>query len=135
MDKRWEEKSTVFKKALLRLAEAIEESKLNPQSSTLKDGVIQRFEFCYEICWKLLKYYLESEGIEEAKSPKSTFKEAFKIGLIEDGEAWIDMLKDKNLTSHVYDEDVAITIYIKIVNTYFEQMNCIKNLLTQKVVD
>lgn len=135
MNKRWEEKSNDFRKALLRLSEAIEETKLNPASSTLKDGVIQRFEFCYEICWKLMKYYLESEGIEEAKSPKSTFKEAFKIGLIEDGDAWIDMLKDRNLTSHVYDEDVAINIYNKIISNYFAQLDCLRVKLSDKVVD
>lgn len=135
MDKRWNEKLSDFGKALLRLNEAIDESKNNPVSSTLKDGVIQRFEFCYEICWKLIKYYLENEGIQEAKSPKSTFREAFKIGIIEDGEVWIDMLNDRNLTSHVYDEDVAFDIYGKIISIYFEQMNNMYVLLKSKVVD
>lgn len=135
MDKRWNEKLNDFGKVLLRLNESIDESKSNPLSSTLKDGVIQRFEFCYEICWKLIKYYLENEGIQEAKSPKSTFREAFKIGIIEDGEKWIDMLNDRNLTSHVYDEEVAIDIYGKILSTYFKQMNNIHILLKSKVVD
>ena len=135
MDKRWNEKLNDFGKALLRLNEAIGESKDNSASSTLKDGVIQRFEFCYEICWKLIKYYLENEGIQEAKSPKSTFREAFKIGIIEDGEVWIDMLNDRNLTSHVYDEEVAFDIYIKIISTYFKQMNNMYTLLKSKVVE
>lgn len=135
MDKRWNEKLNDLGKALLRLSEAIEESKSNPVSSTLKDGVIQRFEFCYEICWKLMKYFLENEGIQEAKSPKSTFREAFKIGIIEDGEAWIDMLNDRNLTSHVYDQEVAFEIYEKIILKYFNQINDIYELLKSKVVD
>jgi len=135
MDKRWNEKLNDFGKALLRLNEAIDESKNNSASSTLKDGVIQRFEFCYEICWKLMKYYLENEGIQEAKSPKSTFRESFKIGIIEDGEAWIDMLNDRNLTSHVYDEEVAFDIYGKIISTYFKMMNNMYVLLKSKVVD
>lgn len=135
MDKRWNEKLIDFGKALLRLNEAIDESKNNTLSSTLKDGVIQRFEFCYEICWKLIKYYLENEGIQEAKSPKSTFREAFKIGIIQDGEKWIDMLNDRNLTSHVYDEEVAFDIYGKILLTYFKQMNDMHILLKSKVVD
>ena len=135
MDTRWNEKLNDFGKALLRLNEAIDESKNNSVSSTLKDGVIQRFEFCYEICWKLIKYYLENEGIQEAKSPKSTFREAFKIGIIEDGEVWIDMLNDRNLTSHVYDEEVAFDIYGKIISTYFKQMNDMHILLKSKVVD
>ncbi|OPJ61885.1 nucleotidyltransferase substrate binding protein [Clostridium chromiireducens] len=135
MDKRLNEKLNDFGKALLRLSEAIDESKNNSKSSTLKDGVIQRFEFCYEICWKLIKYYLENEGIQEAKSPKSTFREGFKIGIIEDGEDWIDMLNDRNLTSHVYDEEVALDIYEKIISKYFRQMNDMYILLKSKVVD
>ena len=135
MNIRWNEKINDFGKALLRLNEAIDESKNNQLSSTLKDGVIQRFEFCYEICWKLMKYYLENEGIQEAKSPKSTFREAFKIGIIEDGEEWIDMLNDRNLTSHVYDENVAIDIYEKILSKYFKRMNDMYILLKSKVVD
>ncbi|MGG7153206.1 nucleotidyltransferase substrate binding protein [Clostridium neonatale] len=135
MDKRLNEKLNDFGKALIRLSESIDESKNNSKSSTLKDGVIQRFEFCYEICWKLIKYYLESEGIQEAKSPKSTFREGFKIGIIKDGEVWIDMLNDRNLTSHVYDEEVAFDIYEKIISKYFEQMNGMYVLLKSKVVD
>lgn len=119
---RYQEKLSDFDKALNRLNEAIEESKNNTKSTTLKDGVIQRFEFCYEICWKVMKMYLENEGIEEAKSPRSTFREAFKVELIDDGEAWIDMLKDRNLTSHVYDEEMAIEIYEKIIMKYYPQM-------------
>lgn len=135
MKKRWNEKLLDFKKAIRRLDEAIDESKLNPSSTTLKDGVIQRFEFTYEICWKTLKYYLESEGIEDAKSPKSTIRAAFKMDLIDDGELWIDMLNDRNLTSHVYDEDVSIEIYNKIVSSYYEQLFVICELLSTKVVD
>ena len=119
---RYQEKLSDFNKALNRLNEAIEESKNNTKSTTLKDGVIQRFEFCYEICWKVMKMYLENEGIEEAKSPRSSFREAFKVELIDDGEAWIDMLKDRNLTSHVYDEEMAIEIYEKIITKYYHQM-------------
>lgn len=135
MKKRIEERLSDFNNALLRLEEAIEESKNNPSSTTLKDGVIQRFEFSYEICWKLMKSYLEDEGIQEAKSPKSTIREAFKIGIIDDGEKWIDMLEDRNLTSHVYDEVVAIEIYNKILSMYFYELKNIYNIIKCKVVN
>lgn len=130
---RYKEKLKDLSKALNRLNEAIEESKNNTRSTTLKDGVIQRFEFCYEICWKVMKMYLENEGIDEAKSPRSTFREAFRIELIDDGEAWIDMLKDRNLTSHVYDEEVAIEIYEKIITKYYQQMNEMCSILKKAV--
>lgn len=135
MDIRWNEKIKDFNKALIRLEESIEESKNTPASSTLKDGVIQRFEFTYELCWKTLKYFLEKEGIQEAKSPKSTFREAFSYGLIEDGELWITMLNDRNLTSHVYDEEVAIKIYNKIIKFYFSELRNIYVILSNKDVD
>lgn len=132
MDNRFNEKLKDLEKAIKRLAEAINDSEQNPQISTLKDGVIQRFEFTYELCWKLMKYFLEQEGIEEAKSPRSTFREAFQYGLIEDGKAWIDMLKDRNLTSHVYDEDVADEIYEKIKECYYNMLNEMKEILKGK---
>lgn len=134
MDNRWYEKLDDFTRALKRLGESIDESIENETSTTLKDGVIQRFEFSYEICWKLIKYFLEYEGIESAKSPRSTFREAFSYGLIEDGEDWIDMLNDRNLTSHVYDEYLANEIYEKIKNKYFDMLNNMLNILKDKKI-
>ncbi len=58
------EKRQDYVNALRRLDEAIAESKETPGSTTLKDGVIQRFELTYELCWKLIKFYLEYEGIK-----------------------------------------------------------------------
>ncbi|KMT22921.1 nucleotidyltransferase substrate binding protein [Clostridium cylindrosporum] len=135
MSKRWEERIDDFSRAVLRLKEAIEESSNNVESTVLKDGVIQRFEFTYELCWKSMKVFLENEGIEEAKSPRSTFREGFKYGLISDGELWIDMLKDRNLTSHVYDEELVEIIYKKIIDKYFCELENMKNILSMKVVD
>ncbi|MGL4655843.1 MAG: nucleotidyltransferase substrate binding protein [Sarcina sp.] len=129
---RWHEKLEDFSKALNRLNEAIEESNLNLKSTTLKDGVIQRFEFTYELCWKLMKYFLETEGVEEAKSPRSTFRAAFQYGLIEDGEEWIDMLKNRNLTSHVYDEEISIEIYEEIKGRYYFILKDMKEILEGK---
>ncbi len=77
-------------------------------NSLIIDGVIQRFEFNYELVWRVIKYYLEYQELE-VKSPRSTFKEAFTIGLIENGDEWIDMLNDRNLTSYVYDEETWIS--------------------------
>lgn len=131
---RWNEKLDDFTRALSRLKEAIEESNLNPNSSTLKDGVIQRFEFTYELCWKLMKYFLEYDGVEDAKSPRSTFRSAFQYGLISDGEAWIDMLKNKNLTSHVYDEEIALDIYEKIKCNYFSMLSEAREILSRKAL-
>jgi nucleotidyltransferase substrate binding protein (TIGR01987 family) len=102
----------------LRLKEALDEDISNP---LLYDGVIQRFEFTYELAWKLMKAYLEYEGIAEVNSPRGAFKEAYKAGLIFEGDIWIDMIGDRNLAAHTYNEEMAKAIYNRIKDQYFER--------------
>ena len=78
--KRWSERIKDLGNAIERLNEAIEDSN-NYKLETLKDSVIQRFEFSLELSWKALKNYLNSQGILEATTPKQTIKEAFGIGI------------------------------------------------------
>lgn len=82
------------------------------------DGTIQRFEFTFELAWKLAKYVLDYQGIE-AGSPRDVIKEAFAQNFFKDGNAWIAMLEDRNRTSHVYDEEQVIQIYNKIKKKYY----------------
>lgn len=97
-----------FSKALLRFTEALAEDVSNPLAI---DGSIQRFEFCFELGWKLLKKMLmDIEGIE-ALSPKKALQFAYQLGWIEDEQAWLKMLNDRNLTSHTYREEYAREIY------------------------
>lgn len=117
MGKRWEERLEDLEKAINRLEEAIEESK-KIDFSTLKDGVIQRFEFALELSWKTLKHFLNSEGVEAATTPKSTVKEAFKSGVLKNIDIWLEMLDDRNLTSHIYNQAIAEEIYERIVLKY-----------------
>ena len=121
-----ENRFKAFDTALQRLKEAIDlyKSKENP---VLLDGTIQRFEFCVELGWKLLKEYLEYEKIGEFNSPRSTIKECFSIGFIESAEQWLDMLDDHNLTSHTYDEEVAKEIYQNIIMNYYDILVHTKN--------
>ena len=71
-----------------------------------KAGIIQFFEMTFELGWKVLKDYLESEGYI-VKSPRETIKQAFQVGIIENGHVWIDALSNRNLTTHTYDEELA----------------------------
>ncbi|MDS1005280.1 nucleotidyltransferase substrate binding protein [Clostridium sporogenes] len=127
---RLEERLEDFKKAFKKLKESTD---LKVENDIVIDGVIQRFEFTFEQSWKLMKLYLEYEGIEEAKSPRSTIRAAFKYGIIEDGDAWISMMIDRNKTSHVYDENTAIEIYNSIksnhVNLLEKMLNKMEELL------
>ena len=84
----------------------------------LRDSIIQRFEFVTELSWKLMKKYLDENLVLEVYSQRSVIKESYKQDLIENGELWLDILEDRNLTSHTYDENTANRIKDNIVNKY-----------------
>ena len=109
-----------FADALRRLEEALRED--ITRSSTLVDGTIQRFEFTFELAWKLLRRMLLNEGVE-SNTPRAVLKEAYQAKLISDGEGWIDMLEDRNKTSHLYDEKIAAAIYRKIKEAHFQRLS------------
>ena len=121
MGKRWSEKIKDLENAVSRLDEAIKDSK-KIELSTLKDGVIQRFEFALELSWKILKTYLVNEGIDCVNTPKSVVREAYKAGIIKSGEIWIEMIDDRNLTSHIYSQSMADDIYLRITKKYFKEL-------------
>lgn len=95
-----------------------------------KDGVIQRFEFTVELLWKMLKIYLENEGII-CKTPRECLKSAFKIGLIKDDEDFLDMLADRNRTSHIYNKEDSEEIFNRIKKTYLPALKNIMNALSE----
>lgn len=117
-------------KALETLREILRE----PYSVIVRDAVIQRFEYTFEIFWKLTKEYLYNyEGIE-CNSPKSCFREALSVGLLNEEQTitCLEMTDDRNLTSHTYVEEVAESIYEKI-RDYYELMDTVFNLTKKRV--
>lgn len=109
-----------FQKALQRLEEALAQDPTEA-AGTVLDGTIQRFEFTFELAWKLAKHILAYQGIEAA-NPRDVIKEAFQQGLIKDGDGWIVMLDDRNKTSHVYDEEEVRRIYDNIKGRYYQRL-------------
>ena len=97
-----------------RLAEA---TALGADNPVIVDGVIQRFEFALELTWKTLKRALAMEGIE-ASTPREVLTQAARAGWLPDEAPWLGMLKDRNLTSHIYDEATARAIYDRIRERY-----------------
>ncbi|MCM3670877.1 nucleotidyltransferase substrate binding protein [Mesobacillus maritimus] len=124
------EKLYDYKRATTRLSEA---TKIQLDSDIVYDGVIQRFEFTFELSWKLMKMFLEYTGITEIKSPRATIREAFAYGLIEDGDQWIDMMVDRIKTSHLYDESEAKLIYEKIKGSYSQLLANLYDHLEEEV--
>ena len=82
-----------------------------------RDGVIQRFEFTFELLWKTAKIFLEYEGFR-CVSPRSCIKEGVRRDVLLEGEVLLDMLEDRNKTSHIYDEHTAEEIFERIKNEY-----------------
>ena len=110
-----------LKNAVASLEKGIEEANGELQ----KDGVIRRFEFTFELLWKTFKIFLLEEGID-CKSPKDCLKSAFKIGLISDEQLFLDMLTDRNNSTHTYSKGESEEIFERIKNSYFLEL---KNVL------
>jgi nucleotidyltransferase substrate binding protein (TIGR01987 family) len=125
-----EVKLSNFSNALQRLKEAVLELEKDGASDVVRDGVIQRFEFTYELAWKATKEYLEDLGIADKNSPKAVIKEAFVQKLISNEDIWLLMLRDRNMTSHICKEEMVKEIagmitkyYVKELEDLFNQMH------------
>ena len=90
------EKYNYLKEAVKRLREALDDYKKYPLDS-VRDGAIQRFEFCTELAWKTMREYLLDQGYTNINSPKEVIKQAFAFGMIEDSKVWLELLNDRNL--------------------------------------
>lgn len=128
---KFDNKRTNYKNALLRLHESLEESKEN-DSLTVRDGVIQRFEFTAELAWKTMREYLLLQEITEINSPKSVLSEAFNNNVITDDSGWLQILRDRNSTSHIYDEESAADIYERISTRHIHLFDNLLDVLSQK---
>lgn len=126
-DIRWKQRFSNYQKALDRLAEGIALGQERPLSQLEKQGLIQAFEFTFELGWNVLRDFLLDRGIERIIGSRDAIREAFSAGLIEDGESWMEMLKDRNLASHTYNEDVAETISKHILDRYFDQFEKLRS--------
>lgn len=107
-----------------RFAEAI--ARPDPDDVVM-DGTIQRFELTFELFWKTLRRFLQQEGIDTA-SPKNTLRHAYRRGLLDREQLWLDMLKDRNLGSHVYDAETARQIFMRLPSHYKELRDCFEQL-------
>ena len=115
-DIRWEQRFSNYQKALSRLQKFIDKGDL---SELEEQGLIKAFEYTYELAWNTIKDFLEFSGQTDIYGSRDAFRKAFELGLIEDGESWMDMLKSRNTTSHTYNEEVAEKICQAVFEVYF----------------
>ena len=128
-DIRWQQRFNNFQRAFLLLREAMEMDREN-LSQLEKEGIIQRFEFTFELAWKVLKDRMEYDGIVLDKiSPKAVIRQAYATKYINDAETWLKMIGDRNLMSHTYDfakfelviENIS-TDYLPMLDDWYMQL-------------
>lgn len=126
---RWKQRFENFEKTY-KLLKKYSNQSINNELE--KAGIIQFFEMAFELAWKVLKDYLESEGYM-VKSPRETIKQAFQIGLIDNGHIWIDALANRNLTTHTYDEELASKMAKEIISIYLPELEKMYNKLSKEL--
>ena len=118
-DIRWKQRFDNFNRALHQLTLAVELSQQRAFTDLEKQGVIQGFEFVHELGWNVLKDFLEYEGIQGIVGSRGAVREAFKRGVITEGDVWMDMIDKRNLSSHTDNADLAQNLVSTIVGRYY----------------
>ena len=118
-DIRWIQRYMNFHKACMRLVEVTEADRdMNDLSELELEGLVQRFEYTFELSWKVMQDLLLYKGYEFMLGPNGALKMAFEDGLITDHDNWRRMAKSRNTLSHVYDEGEALPIVRLIYSDY-----------------
>jgi nucleotidyltransferase substrate binding protein (TIGR01987 family) len=115
-DIRWQQRFNNFNKAFKQLEKFNQTERLNEME---QQGLIKAFEFTFELSWKTLQDLLKDKGYVDVFGPRPVIEQSFQDGYIGDGEGWMRMLKSRNLTSHTYDEEIAMEIIQNIRNEYY----------------
>lgn len=103
-DIRWQQRFQNFDRAFVLLRSALEERPLDQYSALEQEGIIQRFEYAYELAWKTMRDYLEANGVEiNPVTAREVIKQAFAAKVVANGQVWIDMMLHRNQLSHTYD--------------------------------
>lgn len=118
-DIRWKQRFNNYRRALQTFVNAVQLAQSRDLSELEQQGLIQSFEFTHELAWNVLKDYLEDQGFSGLVGSKDATRMAFKYGLIEQGEAWMSMIKARNQTSHSYDHTIAQAVIEAIMQQFY----------------
>lgn len=129
---RWRQRSRQYEKAVRLLGEALEGG-ADRLSDLEKEGVIQRFEYTFELAWKTLNDYLAHAGLTpDTITPRAVIKEAFGAGILPEGQPWIDMLEHRNLMSHTYNHEILLEAIEAIHNRYVVLLDQLREWLNER---
>lgn len=126
---RWQQRFSNLERAYLQLSEAVS---MDRYSNLERAGLVKSFEFTFELSWKTLKDYLESEGIN-VNTPRDVIQQAFAIGILLDPQVWLDALDKRNLLTHTYNEEMAYFAEGLIKNKYFPAIQMLFETLKKKI--
>lgn len=115
-DIRWIQRLNNFEKALGQLKKFTDKADLNELE---QQGLIQAFEFTHELAWNVMKDYFEYQGDTTITGSRDATRTAFQMGLIQNGEGWMEMIKSRNQSTHTYNEATALEIVQKILTLYY----------------
>lgn len=126
-DVRWKQRFDNLNRAFLFLEKSVAMEKYDELQAA---GLVQSFEFTFELSWKTLKDYMNEKGGVE-KFPRDVIKAAFEAGLIEDGHIWIDMLEKRNILTHTYNDAQAAEAIRLIKELFFPALQQVYQTMSQ----
>jgi nucleotidyltransferase substrate binding protein (TIGR01987 family) len=116
----WQQRFSNFTNAFSKLSQVVNQAKEKKLSELETEGLIQRFEYMYELAWKTLQDYIKDIGIADINGPSKVLQEALKMKLITDSEGWSKLKKSREKTSHTYDPETAEEIKELILDLFFK---------------
>ena len=122
-DVRWKQRFHNYTKAFQALTEAVELSQHRSLTALEQQGLIQSFEFTHELAWKMLKDYLEYQGISNVVGSRDASRFAFQNALTNDGEVWMQMIVARNQTSHTYNIKIAQAVVDSVLSQFYPAFN------------
>ncbi|NJK82476.1 MAG: nucleotidyltransferase [Saprospiraceae bacterium] len=132
-EKRWVQRFGSYKRALGQFGKAVALYHERALSELERQGLIQTFEFTQELSWKVMKDYFVEQGNTDITGARDAFRAAFQVGLIDNGERWMNMIKSRNLSSHTYNEDVAEEIITQIIQFYYALLKDFETVMENKI--
>ena len=134
LDIRWRQRFDNYQRALQTLIRAVALSAERPLSELEQQGLIQGFEFTHELAWNMLKDFLEAQGIAGLIGSRDAIRTAFKNGLLQEGETWMEMIKARNLSSHTYQLELANRLAAEILQRFYPAFVALEQKMQELVL-
>ena len=110
-DMRWRQRFANYRRAFRQLQDAARLAAERPLTPLEQQGFIKAFEFTHELAWKVMRDYFEYQGNTTITGSRDAIREAFRRGLVTDGEAWMETIASRNRSSHTYDKNTAQQLF------------------------